>query len=374
VKTKESLLRRLFSHTILILNLLLVLWSALCYTAAYVSPVKVKYLAITNLTLPFVIAANICFIFFWLLFSNKKLRSICSILTLVLGYKVFITVFGLNFSGTNDMIQQPGTIKIMSWNVHGLGIFEKHDGKQVAEKMLAFIKKEDADIVCMPEYYTPGNDSMRPYAKRILAYGYSTYKFCFDNKVGSDIYMGTAIFSKYPIENYAVRHLGTEWINVLQCDVKIKEGKKMRVFFLHMHSFGFSDYDKYYIEELKKNGLGIPMHSSMFLWKFNYAYSVRAAEADTVADMIRNSPYPVLVCGDLNDLPGSYTYMKIRGDLNDAFLDKGKWIGRTFNELSPTLRIDHMFYNPATLQIMGYRCPPISLSDHRPVIVNFKVL
>lgn len=285
-----------------------------------------------------------------------------------------MTVFALNFNTHNDMGKHNGTIKLMSWNVHGLGIFEKHDKKQTGDKILDFIKAEDADIICLPEYYTPRNDSMKPYARTILSSGYSHYKFCFDNAVGTNVYLGTAIFSKYPLENYCVHHLGNEKINVLQFDIHIQNEKMMRVIFLHLHSFGFSDYDKYYIEELKSKGLEIPTRSDVFLWKLNYAYGMRATESDTIANIISSSPYPVLICGDLNDLPGSYTYMKIKGDLQDAFLDKGRWIGRTYNELSPTLRIDYMFYNASALEVLGYKCPRTYLSDHRPVVVNFKML
>jgi endonuclease/exonuclease/phosphatase (EEP) superfamily protein YafD len=56
-----------------------------------------------------------------------------------------------------------------------------------------------------------------------------------------------------------------------------------------------------------------------------------------------DSPYPVLFCGDLNDVPNSYTYSTVRGRMQDAFLKKGFGIGRTFSAISPTLRIDYIF-------------------------------
>ncbi len=374
MKKQRSLIRRIFSHTLLIINILLVVWSAVCIVAAYISPALVHYIAITNITLPFVIGLNIIFIFFWLLFSSKKIRLLFSSLILIVGYKVFLTVFGLNFLSHNDMNRNQHTLTIMSWNVHGLGILDKHKNKPVAQKILEEIKKEMPDILCMPEYYTPKGDSMKPYARDILSYGYTEYRFCFDNKLGPNVCMGTAVYSKYPLENYHIRHIGNELINVVQADVHIKENTIVRFLFVHLHSFGLNDHEKSYIEELKRNTLETPIHSGVFMWKFNYAYGMRANEADTVAGIINASPYPVVICGDLNDLPGSYTYMTVRGKLHDAFLDKGKWIGRTYNELSPTLRIDHILYDPSVLQIIGYKCPALRLSDHRPVIANFTIL
>jgi endonuclease/exonuclease/phosphatase family metal-dependent hydrolase len=56
-----------------------------------------------------------------------------------------------------------------------------------------------------------------------------------------------------------------------------------------------------------------------------------------------NSPHPFIFCADLNDIPNSYSYATVRAGMQDAFLEKGSGIGRTFLGLSPTLRIDYVF-------------------------------
>ena len=114
--------------------------------------------------------------------------------------------------------------------------------------------------------------------------------------------------------------------------------------------------------------------SKTFVVKFNNAFAKRAAEADKAAAIIAKSPYPVVLCGDFNDLPGSYTYMTMRGNRNDAFLDKGKGFGRSYNRILPTLRIDHFFYDPTALKLVGFSCPNTTLSDHNPLITNFEII
>ncbi len=64
----------------------------------------------------------------------------------------------------------------------------------------------------------------------------------------------------------------------------------------------------------------------------------------------------------------------MRGELKDAFLEKGRGLGRTYNQIIPTLRIDHMFYDPTVLKPIGFNCEFTSLSDHNPVIVNFEII
>lgn len=351
----------------------MIVWSVLCYAAAYVSPAKTDNIALFSLTTPFAIIANILFVLFWLFFSGKKLRSLLSAITLVLCSKVFLMVFGLNFFGGNDTAHHERTIKIMSWNVHGMGIFEKNGGNETAKKIMKLIQAQDADIVCLPEFYTRKNDSMKPYAPAIIKQnGFMDYKFCYDNTLGHDIYLGTAIFSKFPIEGYHIYHLGTEWINIVQCDIRVPGDKMMRLFCLHMHSFDLSDADKSNIETMKQN-LEVGNRWKSFVAKFNYAYRQRATEADTAAQILSHSQYPVIVCGDFNDLPGSYTYTTIRGELKDAFLIKGKGIGRTYNELSPTIRIDQMLFDGRAFNVMGFKSISSQLSDHRPIIGCFEM-
>lgn len=163
----------------------------------------------------------------------------------------------------------------------------------------------------------------------------------------------------------------------MQGDVSLPHNDTLRFFFVHLNTFGLSDYDKAYLEEIGKKDSDLKKdlkRTSTYIGKFNFAFARRAREADAAREIINKSPYPVVVCGDLNDLPGSYTYTTIKGELKDAFLEKGFGIGRTYNQLAPTLRIDHMLYDGDYLNCLGYKSPYTSLSDHNPVIANFEII
>ena len=216
-----------------------------------------------------------------------------------------------------------------------------------------------------------------------------------------NILLGNFIFSKFPIDSFKVYPLDyrTNIIDndtdyLLQCDVRTPGNHILRVFSLHLYSVGISNYDKNFIEHLKlrkvqgpdvcdydldfiaemeRRHININNHISVFMFKLNYAYNKRVSQAEIVADIIRKSPYPVVVCGDFNDVPGSYTYTKIKGDLTDAFLAKSHGFGRTYNEILPTLRIDNIFFDKTHFNILGYSTPKLFMSDHKPVIATFEL-
>ncbi len=89
----------------------------------------------------------------------------------------------------------------------------------------------------------------------------------------------------------------------------------------------------------------------------------------TVADEIRQSPYPVMVCGDFNDTPNSYAYFKIRDGLQDAFHSKGFGIGATYAGISPTLRIDYIFLD-RRFRVNYFDRIRKELSDDYPILAN----
>ena len=376
MEKRPGILNRLISHTLIIFNVGAVVWIACCYISSFVSPAAHRYIEIFSLTTPFAIIANITFVFIWLI-SRKKLRAIISVVTLVLSYKLITTVFAFNYFGNaNDLTSHKGTVKIMHWNIHGLGIYSKNKSeKRDKEAIINTIKEENPDILSLPEYYMYNDSSTKENEKRILeSCGFNEYHFAVDNTLGIHVVLGTIVFSKYPLLNYKVYELGN-WIIMQQADVQL-EGKTIRMFFVHLFSFNINDYEREYLHEVKEGAPGIEeiKRSRPFIWKFNRAYAIRSKEADSVAAIMKASPYPVFISGDFNDLPASYTYTTVRGKLNDAFLDKGRGFGRTYNQMVFTLRIDHMFYDPTALHIIGYKCPTNYASDHNPVIANFEIV
>ena len=99
---------------------------------------------------------------------------------------------------------------------------------------------------------------------------------------------------------------------------------------------------------------------------------LRASQALDVKAEIEQSPYPVIVCGDMNDVPNSFAYQTISKNLYDSYTEKGWGIGRTFQFLSPTLRIDYVLHSKQ-LELKQVQIIRPSPGDHNPVIADFKI-
>jgi endonuclease/exonuclease/phosphatase family metal-dependent hydrolase len=129
--------------------------------------------------------------------------------------------------------------------------------------------------------------------------------------------------------------------------------------------FGQEDYKfinqiGYNIEEENTNGI------KKILSRLKIAFTKRASQAESVAASIRNSNHPVVLCGDFNDTPSSYSYKTISENLCDAFRESGSGLGTTYAGPFPAFRIDFILHSP---QIKSFEYTTISqkLSDHFPI-------
>jgi endonuclease/exonuclease/phosphatase family metal-dependent hydrolase len=208
--------------------------------------------------------------------------------------------------------------------------------------MMDLIREQDADIVCLQEFFHSLDGAWYAnidYISQRLNYPYHVFSY---DKDGDKHFTGSVIFSRYPIiDSSMIRYPRPTLPDALiYADIKVAD-TIIRVYTTHLQSlqFGKSDYEK--IDRIKEADNTVSNSRTIFS-KIKKGITYRSIQADIIGKVLTDSPYPVLFCADLNDIPNSYTYTTIRGDMQDAFLKKGSGIGRTFNAISPTLRIDYI--------------------------------
>ena len=146
----------------------------------------------------------------------------------------------------------------------------------------------------------------------------------------------------------------------------------VRIYNTHLQSLQFNrkDYDRLNKIAGIEDSLGA--NTRNIISKMRRGYSNRSIQARMVSDVLEDSPNPVILCADLNDVPNSYTYHTVRGTMQDAFLKKGFGIGRTFSGLSPTLRIDYIFAD-RRFKIMQFSRISKRLSDHYMLLADVEL-
>jgi len=96
----------------------------------------------------------------------------------------------------------------------------------------------------------------------------------------------------------------------------------------------------------------------------------RELQALKIREVMNNTSYPLVVAGDFNEPPVSFSYHTIGGSLKDAFREAGNGYSYTYRYLSKLFRIDYIFYAGDRLEGYNYRTEELNYSDHLPVMVD----
>jgi len=369
-----STYRLILKRSFIFLNSLTAFIFLLTCLAPYLNPSRWWFFSILGLGFAFILVLLIAFLIFWLFVRPRYM--LISLVALAIGWKSLSAFFGFDLSGTTyDPAKQKGVLRLASWNVARFIELKRNNnkGSQTRQKMLDLIKAQKADVLCLQEFYH-STDSSRynniKYFKEKLGYPY--YYFCWDGD-GDKQWFGQIIFSRYPIVDSGKLTFPypSQQETLIYADVAYR-GDTIRFYTTHLQSVQFKKQDYEKIEEIKNREDSILQNSRSIFSKLKRAAIYRSRQANIVRETIRQSPYPYVITGDFNDVPNSYTYFTIRGDLQDAFLEKGFGIGRTYSGLSPTLRIDYILPS-RDFSVEQFNRVVRDYSDHYLLVADLKL-
>lgn len=365
--------RKVIKVLLLAINIFVALLMILGMVAAGLSPEQVLLPAYVSLVLPFIVLFNVLFVLLWLFF--RKWAFFISLVVLIIGFNHVRNAFPVNFKGKDkEVVVGQESFTLLTYNTHANYLLAKHTEKH-PNPVIQYMLDKDPDILCIQEYSASNNETYLTRSDLLQIfrkYPYHFIKFKIDQGWSQ---FGTATFSKYPIVNSFVIDYESQFNTGVCTDIEIN-GKVMRLFNCHLESNKLTENDKIMALRLRENLAtdnikGTTLYLSR---KLGAAYRIRAKQADYVAARIADSPYPVMVAGDFNDVPSSYAYTKVRGNMDDAFVENGFGLGWTFNESIFRFRIDHILYQP-DFEIVDFLLDDkVKASDHYPLFckVRFK--
>ncbi|MDE6012323.1 MAG: endonuclease/exonuclease/phosphatase family protein [Prevotella sp.] len=338
------------SFMILVISTLLAIFTLFGLFGGSVNPATGTAMAMLVYVLPYLLIGNAVMLIYrlirrdWIWLSISAVPLLCSI-----PYIGTIYQTGLFNSTPNST-----GIKIATYNVEAFG---REISGFKAEDILTEMKKQGVDIFCIQEYNEASGNKKN-------SDSYKTY-FPYMAMGRNDM----AIYSRYPLEASEIIDFGRTNNSGMWADVNVN-GQKIRIFNVHLETTGFNR-TLHNIAKQEVQGTKIENNAIIKAIYGNYTrgMAVRAQQADQVAREIKHSDIPVIVCGDFNDVPYSYVYKTMLGELVDGFKECGKGFMYTMRERKFKVRIDYIFHSEELKGETYYR-EKLNYSDHYPVFMK----
>jgi endonuclease/exonuclease/phosphatase family metal-dependent hydrolase len=269
----------------------------------------------------------------------------------------------------------PRSLRLLSANVRIFNVYAhlRRADPAAPAKAMAWLAASPADVLCLQEFYqepagtrSADGDLFRVGEKLGPASGRQVFiSKSLTNPEGAQF--GLAIFSRLPIVGRGEIAFGrlsqnhAMWVDVVGPGAR----DTVRIFNAHLQSMSMDEGD---LVAAGSSKAGLRRKGRGLLGRFVRGAAARAWQADTLVARIARSPYPVLLAGDCNDLPYSYSYNRLAGPLQNAWATVGFGPGNTYHgRLPPLLRIDQQFAGPQW-QVLACRIhTEIPYSDHFPV-------
>lgn len=368
--------RKFTKRFLIVTNIIFVVLFLLACANTFLHPERWWFFAILGLAFPFLLLVTACFLLLWLLFRSRW--ALLSLVTLALGYSNIRALLAFHFSAGFTEQKKEDAIRVLSWNVKWFDEQRKEtkDQKSNRREMLDFIRKTDADILCFQEYFEPLGNPGYSNDKDLVRMGYAYHYKVVDYVRPKSYQVGVAIFSRFPIVDSLRVRYATPIVNraaesLIACDIDV-HGHNIRVFTTHLQSVLLQKKDYRDLAIIKNADDSIMEASRSIVRKLKQGYLMRGGQVDTVRGLLDRSPLPEVICGDFNDVPNSYTYFRIRGDRQDAFVERSSGLGRTFTTISSTLRIDYIMAD-RRFEVLQYKCHLLPYSDHYPVVADLRL-
>lgn len=372
----KNLFRRFTKHFFIIANVAAAILFLLGCYGYFFNPKYFWPIGFLTLTAFYFLLVLIAFIFFWLFIKPR--RALISAVTILLAFKPVLNIIPFRFSGTFTNEKKAGALRIMTWNVAQFNVMEDEKHPEIKSRMIDIINQNEPDIACFQEMVAE-DSTVRDHGhieEFLQKLNFKNYFYSYNPKEDfwGYAHFGIIIFSKYPIINrQTISFYPHDYNSIFQCVDIVHGADTIRVFNVHLQSLRFSKTNLKYIDKPSVDDENTAIkESKSIISKFKKGFLRREVQADRIKAEIYKSPYPVIVTGDFNDVPNSYAYNTIGGKMNNAFVEKGTGLGRTFSGISPVLRIDNIFVDKR-MDVLQFKMLKKKLSDHFPIIADVEM-
>lgn len=356
------LIRNFLKRFLFLLNIVLALYTLLVYQLSYSVSVKHWLAGFFMLSMPFILVGNGLFVLIWTI--RRSYRTFLSLGILILGFPFILrTISWHNIDSTDS---RKG-LTVLSYNLMWCDAFtyiEQHD----TTNAIGIVKKVvdiNADIKCVQELYNWDYFPQFQTIKKLRGINkYYTYVHSTPGNDKGQGDIGLAIFSKYPIIRKQEKHWSINHNGLLSADIVVKRDT-IRVINVQLRSMGVRVQR---FIEAKKDKEKAKQEAKTIYHQLKGGFEDRGIQVKELEKWIQESPYPLIVCGDFNELPYGFAYGKVRNYLENAFEEAGRGFGFTYHKKPGFIRIDNQFFDNKYFEIKRFKTfSETPYSDHYPI-------
>lgn len=297
-----------------------------------IAPKTFPWINVLSLTFAPLMILNVCLIILWVILTKKRALFFLAVSLLLINP----TRRWLNFTGEST---EKANLKIVTMNIKG--------GGYGREAIYEYLNTSGADVVLAQEHM--GELKVPGYSHR------------------TDAYELIALNSKTEIlhqEKIKTSENGEAFF----ADIRIN-GKTIRFVNIYLNPFSFDKSKVKPSEDYDNNKRKLRYILSTLIPTFK----AHQDEVTVIKKTIAESPYPVIVAGDFNAVPNSYEYYQLSENLKDVFLETGNGHSTSFHDYKIPIRIDYVFCSEEITPVRYTVDRRAKMSDHYPVIAEFKI-
>lgn len=360
----------------LALTAALLLWYAVVLVLPYIHPERVWRLNWLGLSMPVVVTALLVMTVVWAV-ARQAEAAVTLAVIMAVTMPVWRRTVVVNLGGDTPTRAEEARgreLRIMSYNIEMFGQYE------AADSIMDFIERSDCDVLCLQEFGHYGHQERRWQRVSARLERLYPYRAVAERAAGGECRNGAAIYSRFPIVGRQSIDFSRGWSVATVADLRL-DSDTVRVITCHLESNALSRQDRLVAEQVDEDS--IAWADKFASWravirKLNRAAVFRAEQADTLSGLISDTRYPVVVAGDFNDVPQSYTYTRLLRSrpagaddcLRDAYVTAGRWLFyHTYNRNLLNVPIDHVLLSPE-FRVTDARIEPVDYSDHYPVVTR----
>lgn len=366
--------------------------------AGHLNPTEWPLLALGGYVFPVFLVATVLFMLMWLFI--KKRFVLISFVALIAAYGPATLYCPVGWGKNTDETAE-NRLKVMTYNTCNWGV---GNGSATAyedyKQMLGYLHSQRADVMCLQES-TPSKQIYDLFDS-IFSDGPRYHIDTVCSPVSGGLTM--TLISRFPIKRKQRIGIESKANNVAAFWVEIPKeeggGKPATLCIVncHLETMGMSVKEKDEFStamhsmahgNAEKDSLRSLSHH--LIDKISAASQIRAPQADIVSDFVARQmtdhpEMPLIVCGDFNDIPHSYTHYRIqhpqlldaKGDaditpLTDCYQESAAGPGYTIYQNAMRVRIDNILCSHHLTPIHAMTDRSIRMSDHFPIIATLEI-